>query len=173
MIASDRHRVVVASVFTLVALPALWLFNRDSAGSSGAPRLGAAGVEAVDQIGDGSPPATDAYQPEPPLFVGGSATQPTSPPVIDVAVPKPPGPNDLLTRASFKRFLTGTGQCTMSSAPQAAVLTVVNVDNGQTTTCTNTLSIPVPAGVGIVLQTEVFSEIGDLAEAPLPVRVSW
>ena len=51
--------------------------------------------------------------------------------------------------------------------------TVENIDNGQTTTCTNTLGMAIPAAADIVLHTDVFGEIGDLADAPVPVRVSW
>lgn len=48
-----------------------------------------------------------------------------------------------------------------------------NIDNGQITTCTNTLGMTMPTGADIVLHTDVFGEIGDLADAPLPVHVSW
>lgn len=58
-------------------------------------------------------------------------------------------------------------------APDGALLTVTNVDNGQSTTCTNTQGITIPPGVGMVLGTDVFAKIGDLADAPLPVRVRW
>ena len=47
------------------------------------------------------------------------------------------------------------------------------LDNGQTTTCINTLGTPLPAGVDIVLHTDMFTLIGDLADAPVPVRISW
>jgi hypothetical protein len=53
------------------------------------------------------------------------------------------------------------------------VLTVTNTDNGQTTTCTNSISTPLPAGVDIVLHTDLFTVISDLADAPVPVRISW
>ena len=41
----DRRRLVVACVFTLVALPALWALGRDTAASTGSPNVGAAGVD--------------------------------------------------------------------------------------------------------------------------------
>jgi len=52
-------------------------------------------------------------------------------------------------------------------------LTVTNTDNGQTTTCVNSLSTPLPAGVDIVLHTDDFVLISDLADAPVPVHISW
>jgi hypothetical protein len=171
MNAIDRRRVVVASVFTVVALPALWALNRDSAASSVSPNVGAAGVE-VGAPALETAPTTSAYRPEPPLFVGGD-DEPVPPGVIDVAVPPTPGTNELLARATFRRYGAASRQCTTLLAPDGAALTVVNLDNGQSTTCTNTLGVPVPAGTDLVLDTVVFSEIGDLADAPVPVRVSW
>jgi hypothetical protein len=53
------------------------------------------------------------------------------------------------------------------------VLKVVNIDNGQSITCANTLGMAVPGGADIVLDTDVFTRIGNLADAPVPVRVSW
>ena len=91
MNALDRRRVVVASVFTLVALPALWVLNRDSAATSGAPNAAAAGVDV--EWRRRTHRRTTAYQPEPPLFVGGDDA-PTPPGLINVAVPPAPGANE-------------------------------------------------------------------------------
>jgi hypothetical protein len=106
------------------------------------------------------------------LFVGGDA-QPAPPAVVNVAVPPTAGANELIATASFRRYSAGSRQCTTLLAPDGATLTVVNIDNGQTTTCLNTLGMAMPAGADIVLHTDVFGEIGDLADAPIPVRVSW
>ena len=54
-----------------------------------------------------------------------------------------------------------------------ATVKVSNVDNGLSITCTNTLGMAVPAGTGIVIDTALFVQIGDLADAPIPVRMSW
>ena len=170
MITHDRRRVVVASVFTLVALPALWVLNRESATTSGAPNVGAAGIDV--KSGADVPPDTSAYEPEPPLFVGGDEG-PVPPAAVVVAVPPPTAANQVSAQASYHRY-SGIGRgCTTVLAPEGALLTVENIDNGQTTTCTNTFGMEVPTGIDIVLDTEVFGEIGDLADAPLPVRVSW
>lgn len=170
MIAHDRRRVVVASVFTLVALPALWLLNRESAATSGSPSVGAAGVEI--KSGADVPPDTTVYQPEAPSFVGGDEA-PVPPAAVVIAVPPPTSANQVTARASFHRYTAGSRQCTTLLAPDGALLTVENVDNGQSTTCTNTLGMAMPTGADLVLHTEVFGEIGDLADAPLPVHVSW
>lgn len=170
MNAHERRRVVVASLFTLVALPALWVFNRESAATSGSPSVGAAGVDVKNS--PATAPSTTAYHPEPPLFVGGDE-QPVLPAVVNVAVPTTAGVNQVEAAASYHRYGPGSRQCTTMLAPEGALLTVTNIDNGQSTTCTNTLGMTMPAGANIVLHTDVFAEIGDLADAPLPVRVSW
>ena len=170
MLVHDRRRVVVASVFTLVALPALWVLNRESATTSGAPNVGAAGVDIKGAVE--AAPITTAYQPEPPLFVGGDDV-PVPPAAVVVAVPPPTSANQVDARASFHRYSEGSRECTTLLAPAGALLTVENIDNGQTTTCINTLGMAIPAGADMVLHTEVFSEIGNLADAPLPVHVSW
>ncbi|MEQ1699791.1 MAG: hypothetical protein ABMA25_06755 [Ilumatobacteraceae bacterium] len=172
MITSDRRRAAAASIFTVVALPALWVLNRESATTSSAPKVGAAGVEVVADAGANTVPATEPYQPQPPSFVGGDE-QPDTPDQINVAIPPAPGANQVVAEASFKRYSAGSRQCTTLLAPDGALLTVENIDNGQTTTCTNTLGMAIPAGADIVLHTDVFGEIGDLADAPVPVRVSW
>lgn len=170
MITSDRRRAAAASIFTVVALPALWVLNRESAATSSAPKVGAAGVEVV--AGANTVPATEPYEPQPPSFVGGDE-QPATPNQINVAIPPAPGENEVIAEASFKRYTAGSRQCTTLLAPDGALLTVENIDNGQITTCTNTLGMAIPAGADIVLHTDVFGEIGDLADAPVPVRVSW
>lgn len=170
MNSSDRRRVVLASVFTLVALPALWALNRDTSATT--PNVGAAGVDVGGGNG-GTEPSTTAYQPETPLFVGGDEN-PTRPAVIDVNVPPPPGANEAIGKASYHRYAgVGVSVCTSLTAPDGAKLTITNLDNGQTTTCTNTLGMALPAGSDVVLNTAVYVLIGDLADAPIPVRLSW
>lgn len=170
MITHDRRRVVAASVFTLVALPALWVLNRESAATSVAPSVGAAGIDI--KRGADVPPVTSAYAPEPPLFVGGDEA-PAPQAAVVVAVPPPTAANQIVAEASYHRYQGVNRGCTTVSAPEGALLTVQNIDNGQTTTCTNTFGMELPTGIDIVLDTAVFGEIGDLADAPLPVNVSW
>jgi hypothetical protein len=172
MNSTERRRVAVATIVTLVALPALWVLGRHSATTTGAPNVGAAGVE----IGAGSHatrPPTTAYRPQPPVFVGGDST-PRVPGVIEVAVPPKPSPNQFTGKASFFRYNLAAGHpCTTRKVPDGTPLTVTNLDNGQSTSCINTLGIAVPSGADIVLDTPLMAEISDLTDAPVPVRVSW
>ncbi|MEY4175686.1 MAG: hypothetical protein RI900_2851 [Actinomycetota bacterium] len=163
MNSAERRRVTLASIFTVVALLGLWIANRSSsAASSDAPTSAAA-----------TPPPTTAYDPATPLFVGGDEA-PTPPQVVQIAVPPKPGANEVLMKASFHRYQNATvAVCTTLLAPDGATLLVVNIDNGQSVKCANTLGMALPAGSDIVLDTSVFTQIGDLADAPVPVRVSW
>ncbi|CAB4363516.1 unannotated protein [freshwater metagenome] len=163
MLRTDRRRVVIASLFTAVALPALWFFSSDSANKNG----GSNGSRAT------APPSTK-YEPGPPLFVGGTDT-PKRPTLIDVAVPSTLPANSMRAQASFHRYPdTLTRPCSVLQAPDGAVVTVTNIDNGQSTTCTNTLTLAtLPDGIGVLLHTEIFAEIGNVTDAPIPVRVSW
>jgi len=162
----DRRRVAVACAVTVVALLTLWVFSNRNAENS-------APLPSDTAIGSDTAPPTSAYQPEDPLFVGG-AEQPTPPEVINVAVPPAPGANQTLARASFKRYAgVGTSVCTTLLAPDNTMLKVTNLDNGQTTSCMNTLGVSLPAGSDLVMNTAVYILIADLAEAPVPVRVSW
>ena len=165
----DRRRLALASIFTVAALPALWIINRNDAGSA-APALGAAGVP---QVGANQAPSTSAYTPNPPIFLNGPPSG-ADPAVVDIIIPPGPTATEASGKASFRRYADATKrQCTTALAPWGSVLTVTNTDNGQTTTCTNSISTPLPAGVDIVLHTDLFTSISDLADAPVPVRISW
>ena len=104
----------------------------------------------------------------------GGDDEPAAPGVINIAVPPAPSANNVRAIASFHRYVeTLVRPCTATMAPDAAILTVTNIDNSQSTTCTNTLTLVLPTGIDIMLHTEIFSEIGDVSDAPIPVRVSW
>lgn len=163
MNSAERRRITLASAFTVVALLGLWISNRVSSDSSGG---------AVTSV-LATPPPTTAYQPAKPLFVGGDEA-PAPPQVVQIAVPPKPSATEVQMKASFHRYQDAAiALCTTILAPDGATLRVVNIDNGQSVTCTNTLGMAVPAGADIVLDTNVFAQIGDLADAPVPVRVSW
>ncbi len=165
----DRRRLVLASIFTVAALPALWMINRNDAHSA-APKLGAAGVP---RVGADTAPPTSAYTPDPPIFLDGP-TSGAGPAVVDIVIPRAPTATEASGRASFRRFADATNRpCSTALAPWGKLLTVTNTNNGQTTTCLNSVSTPLPAGVDLVIHTDIFTSISDLADAPIPVRISW
>jgi hypothetical protein len=174
----ERRRVVAASIFTLVALPALWVIGRHSATTSGSPATGAVGIDVPGVGGHDTAPPTSAYRPRPPVFVGGDTT-PAAPGVIEVAVPPAPSKNQFTGKASFFRYSTiaalptNIAPCTTSKVPDGTQLTVTNLDNGQFTHCVNIVGLKVPNSADIVLDTPLLAAISNLTDAPIPVRVSW
>jgi len=156
----DRRRVITASVFTVVALLALVFFDGEpDSANSGESRLTA--------------PPTTKYVPEAPSFVGGD-DEPAPPAVINIHVPPAPSATSFRGAASYHRYVeTLVRACTVPLAPDGAPIKIVNINNGQETTCTNSLTMPVPTGIDLLVHTDVFSEIGDVTDAPISVRVSW
>ncbi len=177
MNAFDRRRIAVASLITVSVLALIWVFSGSTSNGSGSNSGACVGCDAGN-----SAPSTTRYVPFPPLFVGGdNEGVPLDP--VSIATAPAPNSNEILTTATFGRFNDSTDaegnpvrsipRCSTMLAPESALLTVTNVDNGQSTTCTNTQGFNVPPNIGIVIGTDVFAKIGDLANAPLPVRVSW
>jgi hypothetical protein len=167
----DRRRLVVATAFTLVALPSIWLFDRDDPDSRGSSGLAAAGVETP---GANASETTATTEPEVPIFLDNTIVV-VAPAVIDVALPDAPGDREALGRATYRTYLDSTifRPCTSYLVPSGATITVTNIDNGLSTTCTNTLSVAKPADADIVMNTDVYVAIADLVDAPVPVRLSW
>ena len=167
----ERRRLVVATAFTLVALPSIWLFDRDEPGVRGSSSVAAAGVDTPDPAASASTPTTE---PERPVFLDNTAVV-VAPAVIDVALPDAPGEREAMGKATYRRYLDSTidRPCTTYLAPSGATVTVTNIDNGLSITCTNTLTVSKPADADIVMHTDVYVAIADLVDAPIPVRLSW
>ena len=164
MRAHERRRLVFAATVTIVAFPALWLFEGDGPDDSA--------TAAVETTAGLFPSPTD--DPGVPVYLDNPSPV-VAPAVIDIAVPQPPGFREGRGDATFKRFVDATVDkpCATVLAPAGIVLTVTNVDNGLSTTCTNTRNTAVPPGTDIVIDTDVYSTIAELVEAPVPVRISW
>ena len=184
MNATDRHRVTLVALFTVVALPSLWVLGRQQVSTSGAPTSGAAGVAEPSPGAGRSLPVT-TYHPEPPIFLdpardataGKPVARPapllTSAPVRSVALVDQTS-HRAEGKATFHYYPSLAARpCTTSAAPAGATITVVNVNNGQATSCRNTPSTVVPVGTLIVVSVELFVQIADLADAPISVRLSW
>jgi len=166
----ERRRIVLATAFTLVALPAIWLFDRDDPTAS--PGLAAAGVPTPEVSGDDDAD-DDADEPEMPIFLDNTVVV-VAPAVIDVALPEAPGDDELEGTGSFKRFdPLSDRKCAAPGVPSNTLITVTNINNGLSITCRTTNGVSVPYGVTVAIDTDLFIEIADLASAPVPVRLSW
>jgi hypothetical protein len=164
MRAHDRRRLVLAATLTVIALPAVWLLEGSDPHDS-----------ATEAIADDSNLTLPLdTEPPVPLFLD-NTTPVVAPAVIDIAVPEPAGSREARGEATFKRFIGAPvpRPCTTDLAPTNVVITVTNIDNGLSTTCTNTRFVIVPPGADIALDTDVYVIIAELVEAPVPVRLSW
>jgi hypothetical protein len=170
----DRRRLTLATIITLVALPALWLMQRDDT-APGSPTVAAAGAPAAP-AGETDTEVTDD-DPPPPAYLEGPST--TAPVVDDtplvIATGETNTANRLTGTAGYRRFddALNPGTCNVNGAPLGVTITVRNVDNDRTTTCVNTSTARGDDGEIAVLDIAIFLQIADLVDAPLPVELTW
>lgn len=163
MKATDRRRATLATLLTVIAIPALLFVNRGNG----------SGSTVASSPGEESAPATSAYQPELPVFIDSRPVVPP-PAIVDVVVPALPTSQQAEGQANYRRFGDlAKNPCSTLLAPTGALLTVLNIDNGKTVTCTNVGDILIPPGTDLVIHTELFSTLSDLTDAPITVRISW
>lgn len=173
--ATDRRRLAFAAAFTVIALPAIWLFTRGEAKTgSGAPTIAAAGVEAPGgSNGDGASEGVYSLGSNSPIFIDGPTTPP-KPAVIQIVVPAAVEGEYTEGGATYKTDANSQSDtCSAPDAPFGASLTVTNRDNGRSIVCVNRAPIGLAAGLAIQLNTTQFSEIGRVSDAPIPVRITW
>lgn len=173
---TDRRRLLLATALTVVALPALWWANQSG---SAAPNVATAGLAVDDAADDDGVPAdaaptdadavdapTDAAAP---VFLDGPAGQ-VGAGLSEIAVPAAPGVASISTTATFRSDLPTTSTCTFPGLTTGAEVTILNLDNGRTVTCTAVLGASGAPDV-LVMHTDLFSTIADLTDAPIPVEI--
>lgn len=164
-----------ATIATLIALPAIWLFSRGEASTgSGATNLAAAGIHSPQGASSHTiDTADDPFGTNGPIFIDG----PTTPPrhsVIQIVVPAVNRSAFLEGGASYKRVVSiGGDSCSAPDAPFGATITVTNRNNGHVVKCVNRGPAPLAPGLVIVLSADQYAQIGALIDAPLPVRLTW
>lgn len=160
---NDRRRILVASALTIAALPALWFANRPD---TGAPSVATAGIDVAP------PPSaaagdTGADEVAPVFFDGPTAQVGAG--VAEIAVPIAPTVERFTTDATFRSDVP-VGTCRISTVSNAQLITVVNVDNNRSVTCTTELA-PSAAGERLVMHPDLFSQLADLTDALIPVEI--
>jgi hypothetical protein len=187
---TDRRRFLLATGLTLLAFPALWWANQ--ATDTGAPKVATAGVS----VGDGdntadqtlaapqaatevvavAPAPTVATAPPPtdsdvgaPVFLGG----PSAPGALAAPKSAPAQPIDVVaiaTEATYQSSISPRDSCLVFGVETGTTLTIVNLDNGRSVTCTAVRTF-VDRNEGLVLHTDTFAKIADLTDAPVPVEI--
>lgn len=172
---TERRRIVLATTLTLLALPALWWANQSEGAS--APNVATVGVE-VGVDGESATSAangpaqsdrTEQLDKNDPVFLDGpSADAAVGPP--EIAVPAAPRGELITTSATYSSTLPNTTVCIVPGVAHGSEITVVNLDNNRSTTCTT-----VRAGAGssaeLILHVHTFSALADLTDAPIPVEI--
>lgn len=163
----ERRRLVLATALTIVAIPAVFIIERGNNGTDGSVDAGGGAAAAAA-------PSENSLVPQLPVYLENTIELPL-PAVIDVAVPPSAPANETTARLTFKDYTTlGLDKpCSTVEAPSGAVVTVTNIDNGQSVTCINTLGMSVPVGADMAIDINLYVMLADLVEAPVPVRISW
>lgn len=164
----ERRRVAAAMALTAIAVPAIWMFNR--ADSEAATTTNGSSAQSVTTAEMTIPTTVVGLPPflDNPLVIA-------PPAVVAIVRPETSIANVVRGLGSYFRYTDAmvATPCTSRFAPTGATVTVTNIDNGLTTTCINTLAYSLPPGIDIQLDTSLFTTIGDLNDAPVPVEISW
>lgn len=165
MTLAERRRLVVAAVITLIAVPAFLLLSNNSSSSVNTTSTLATAVTVAPTE---SEPAEPAFLPE------NNGSQ--APEIITVNVPAPPSGSNVKGTASYIRWqgdLLGLRPCATPHALIGAIITVTNINNGRSLECNNVSIQALPGNNIILIHTDVFLEIADLIDAPVPVNISF
>jgi hypothetical protein len=188
---TDRRRLIAATALTVLALPALWWANTSE--NSSAPNLAVAGLDAdididadadtdadsdIDGNRDGDDPITppDASRTVPdaltrdvaPVFLDGPSSA-AGAGQSEIAVPAPPLIDGITARATFRSSVS-TNTCIVPRVTSGSRVTVVNLANNRSITCTSILPPGTSQG-DVVLPKAAFAAIADLTDAPIAVEI--
>jgi len=168
---TDRRRLMAATALTLLALPALWWANTSE--NSVAPNLAVAGIDAdvdvapIDQESPAGDPAAESDDVAPVFLDGPSSAAGAG--LSEIAVPQRPLIDDIMAKATFRSSVRGN-TCIVTGVSSGSRVTVVNLANNRTFSCTSVLIPDNPPGT-VVLPTAAFAEIADLTDAPISVEI--
>ena len=180
---TDRRRLFLAALVTVVALPTLWWLNRDD--GTARPNTAAVGVDVGPApaeastpeaepvtvpvtVGRSNLPSDPTVVEGPPVFLDGPAAQ-VAGGVSEIAIPNPDALETIITRATFGQF-AGAGTCLAREISTGREITVVNLDNNRSITCRAVLAPDVQQD-DLVLQVDQFTQLADLTDAPIPVQI--
>lgn len=174
----QRRRVAVAIVVTVLAVIVSLASGSDS-GSDSESNSGS-NSESTDALTPGVPvtgvladePGTSS--PADPAFLPGPNVA-DAPDIITVNVPAPPTGTVITGRASFIRWpeTLGLAPCATPHALIGAKITVTNLNNARSVVCDNVSIESLSGGNTIIIHSDVFSEIADLVDAPIPVEIEF
>jgi hypothetical protein len=164
---------VLASVITLLTLPAIWLVNRNEDGSSSSrPNVAAVGIDPGEA--DQSNPAGAGADFDPMGNVGAAYLQPMStaqpPASVSVAIGTSSDKVVAAARGTYRLNAIASHECRFNGMPGGEQITVVNVANGRSIECTTS---PLSSGESglLVMSRSRFQQIAELTAAPIHVEI--
>ncbi len=165
---TDRRRFTAATVLTLLALPALWWANT-SENNSTSPNLAVAGIDADVDAGQpaAEAPTNDLDEVSPVFLEGPSSAAGAG--QAEIAIPSKPLIDGVTAKATFRSSVP-VGTCIIAGITSGSQVTVVNLDNNRSMTCT-TIITPGGALGELVMHTSAFASIADLTDAPISVEI--
>jgi hypothetical protein len=194
----DRVRLVVASCLTAAALPVLLREGKEQHVNQPTVAAVAPGGQALASpldstasapatIAPGKAPAAPSSAPttvaptsstdDAASFLVGSPTTPAPGTSITIAVPAPDSPTTRTGTASYRRWPAGSAKapnpCATWFLNVGTTVTVTNLDNGHAVTCTIVERTGTDKAQAIVLDTPLFTQLADVVQAPIPVRMTW
>jgi hypothetical protein len=174
---TDRRRFTAATVLTLLALPALWLANTSD--NSAAPNLAVAGLDPGVDVAAGASDAKASDldvdvndddglgQAAPAYFEGPASAAGAGQSAI--AIPARPLVDGFVAKATF-RSNVADGMCIAGGVPSGSLVTIVNLANNRSVTCTTILA-PGDDPDAVVMHPSAFAGIADLTSAPISVEI--
>ena len=154
----ERRRIGALSVLTLFALTIF------SFAAGGASTTTSTTTTTVPPVVEEEVPESVILGGPPPIAPSGSAA---------VAYPAT-SPNSITGRATFTAFGSSSNPvCFSAMTPVGVQLTVTNINNGRSIKCTSAFAVSVPAGVTVQLNSTQFTQLADLIDAPIPVKINW
>jgi hypothetical protein len=167
---TDRRRIFAVTVLTLVALPALWWANTSGNGST-SPNLAVAGIDPVVETPTTAPAQAatdDGLDDVAPVFLEGP-TSAAGAGQAEIAIPAKPLIDSVIAMATFRSNLA-EGTCIVAGMTSGSRVTVVNLANNRSVSCTTMLA-PGNLPGDLVMNSNAFASIADLTDAPISVEI--
>jgi hypothetical protein len=159
-------------VITLLALPTIWLVNRDEGGpSSSRPNVAVVGIDPGEAEEDTPDSEADAFDPmgdSDAMYLEPRSTV-VPPDSVAVVVGTSPDEQVATGRGTYRRSVS-PGTCMFNGVRAGERVTVVNVANGRSVTCTTTPYETSEPDV-LIMNTAMFQRIADLTAAPVHIEV--
>lgn len=177
---TDRRRLLLLGVLTLIALPVIYLYARSdpSADTDDVSSEITAQVTAdAAPVTDAGPPVTDNGSSRPPItlsdnepiFLDGPVGD-VNPGVNEIAIPARPATPPLELSASYRSTVAGLRSCLVRDVRSGLSVSIKNLDNGRSITCVTSVA-PFTQIADVVLHTETFSLLADPTDAPITVEL--